>query len=329
MLSKKRTFFQKILLICKGIGMGVANKIPGVSGGIVALAAGFYEELIFSFSKFNKTAFSLLLKREFRAFYQHVNGSFLSLLFLGVIISFFSASLILDQLIQHYPKYVWGMFFGFILASVFLIWMQSKRYTYQEYILTLLGIIAGLLVSFLSPGQENDNLFFVFFCGMISISGMILPGLSGSFLILILGNYTLLLVDSVNALYFTLVDLASLNFNFTDNPNRMELLGVILIFALGSLTGLLVLSKVLRWLLLNHKEKIIATLVGFILGSLSASWPWKRVVKKNNYDLNLDQHELFWPKFDQSENIYVILFIFLGFGIVTLLEIYGKKSTKN
>ena len=266
MLSKKRTFFQKILLICKGIGMGVANKIPGVSGGIVALAAGFYEELIFSFSKFNKTAFSLLLKREFRAFYQHVNGSFLSLLFLGVIISFFSASLILDQLIQHYPKYVWGMFFGFILASVFLIWMQSKRYTYQEYILTLLGIIAGLLVSFLSPGQENDNLFFVFFCGMISISGMILPGLSGSFLILILGNYTLLLVDSVNALYFTLVDLASLNFSFTDNPNRMELLGVILIFALGSLTGLLVLSKVLRWLLLNHKEKIIATLVGFIWG---------------------------------------------------------------
>ncbi len=329
MLSKKRTFFQKILLICKGIGMGVANKIPGVSGGIVALAAGFYEELIFSFSKFNKTAFSLLLKREFRAFYQHVNGSFLSLLFLGVIISFFSASLILDQLIQHYPKYVWGMFFGFILASVFLIWMQSKRYTYQEYILTLLGIIAGLLVSFLSPGQENDNLFFVFFCGMISISGMILPGLSGSFLILILGNYTLLLVDSVNALYFTLVDLASLNFNFTDNPNRMELLGVILIFALGSLTGLLVLSKVLRWLLLNHKEKIIATLVGFILGSLSASWPWKRVVKKNNYDLNPDRHELFWPKFDQSENIYVILFIFLGFGIVTLLEIYGKKSAKN
>jgi len=329
MLSKKRTFFQKILLICKGIGMGVANKIPGVSGGIVALAAGFYEELIFSFSKFNKTAFSLLLKREFRAFYQHVNGSFLSLLFLGVIISFFSASLILDQLIQHYPKYVWGMFFGFILASVFLIWMQSKRYTYQEYILTLLGIIAGLLVSFLSPGQENDNLFFVFFCGMISISGMILPGLSGSFLILILGNYTLLLVDSVNALYFTLVDLASLNFSFTDNPNRMELLGVILIFALGSLTGLLVLSKVLRWLLLNHKEKIIATLVGFILGSLSASWPWKRVVKKNNYDLNPDRHELFWPKFDQSENIYVILFMFLGFGIVTLLEIYGKKSTKN
>ena len=329
MLSKKRTFFQKILLICKGIGMGVANKIPGVSGGIVALAAGFYEELIFSFSKFNKTAFSLLLKREFRAFYQHVNGSFLSLLFLGVIISFFSASLILDQLIQHYPKYVWGMFFGFILASVFLIWMQSKRYTYQEYILTLLGIIAGLLVSFLSPGQENDNLFFVFFCGMISISGMILPGLSGSFLILILGNYTLLLVDSVNALYFTLVDLASLNFSFIDNPNRMELLGVILIFALGSLTGLLVLSKVLRWLLLNHKEKIIATLVGFILGSLSASWPWKRVVKKNNYDLNPDRHELFWPKFDQSENIYVILFIFLGFGIVTLLEIYGKKSTKN
>ena len=329
MLSKKRNFLQKILLICKGIGMGVANKIPGVSGGIVALAAGFYEELIFSFSKFNKTAFSLLLKGELRAFYQQVNGSFLSLLFFGVIISFFSASLILDQLIQHYPRYVWGMFFGFILASVFFIWMQSKPYTYQEYILTFLGTIAGLMVSFLTPGQENDNLFFVFFCGMISISGMILPGLSGSFLILILGNYTLLLVNSVNALYFTLVDLVSLDFSFTDDPNRMELLGVMFVFALGSITGLLVLSKVLKWLLLNHKEKVIATLVGFILGSLSASWPWKRFAKKTYDDLNPDRYELFWPKFDQSENIYVILFIFLGFGIVTLLEIYGKRSTKN
>ncbi|MDG1264108.1 MAG: DUF368 domain-containing protein, partial [Flavobacteriaceae bacterium] len=181
MLSKKRNFSQKLVLICKGIGMGVANKIPGVSGGIVALAAGFYEELIFSFSKFNKTAFSLLAKRQFKAFYQHVNGLFLSLLFCGVIISFFSVSLILDQLIQHYPKYVWGMFFGFILASVFFIWIQSKPYTYKEYILTLLGTIVGLLVSFLTPGQENDNLIFVFFCGIISISGMILPGLSGSF----------------------------------------------------------------------------------------------------------------------------------------------------
>ncbi len=232
-------------------------------------------------------------------------------------------------MIQNYPRYVWGIFFGFVLASVFFIWMQSKRHTFQEYILTLLGTIAGLMVSFLTPGQENDNLFFVFFCGMISISGMILPGLSGSLLILILGNYTLLLVDSVNALYFTLVDLASFDFSFTDDSNRMELLGVMLVFALGSLTGLLVLSKVLRWLLLNHKEKIISTLVGFILGSLNALWPWKRVVKKSNNELNLDRHELFWPKFDQSENIYVILFMFLGYGIVTLLEIYGKRRTEN
>jgi len=326
MLSKKRNLSQKIVLICKGIGMGVANKIPGVSGGIVALAAGFYEELIFSFSKFNKTAFSLLAKRQFKAFFQHVNGLFLSLLFCGVIISFFSVSLILDQLIQHYPKYVWGMFFGFILASVFFIWIQLKPYTYKEYILTFLGTIGGLLVSFLTPGQENDNLIFVFFCGIISISGMILPGLSGSFLILVLGNYTLLLVDSVNALYFTLVDLASFNLSFTHDTKRMELLVVMLVFALGSVTGLLVLSKILRWFLLNHKEKIIATLVGFILGSLNASWPWKSYDKSINSDLNLNRHELFWPKFDQIENIYIILFIFLGFGIVTLLEIYGKRD---
>jgi putative membrane protein len=172
-MQLKKSNSQKIILICKGIAMGIANKIPGISGGIVALAAGFYEELIFSFSKFNKTALSLLLKTEFKAFYNYVNGSFLTLLFSGVILSFFSASLILDRLIQHYPKQVWGFFFGMILASVIHIWIKEKKFSYKEYTLILLGASFGVLVSLVTPGQENDNLLFVFLCGMLSISGMI------------------------------------------------------------------------------------------------------------------------------------------------------------
>lgn len=308
--------------------MGIANKIPGISGGIVALAAGFYEELIFSFSKFNKTALSLLLKTEFKAFYNYVNGSFLTLLFSGVILSFFSASLILDRLIQHYPKQVWGFFFGMILASVIHIWIKEKKFSYKEYTLILLGASFGVLVSLVTPGQENDNLLFVFLCGMLSISGMILPGLSGSFLILVLGNYTLLLIDSVNALYYSLGDIVSFDFSFTDDPARMNLLGVLLVFTLGSVTGLLVLSKVLRWLLKYYPKKITALLIGFILGSLSITWPWKLAGNKTVIESEVTKQELIWPNLNEIQNIYVMLFILLGFGIVTLLEIYEKRNAK-
>jgi putative membrane protein len=327
-MQLKKSNSQKIILICKGIAMGIANKIPGISGGIVALAAGFYEELIFSFSKFNKTALSLLLKTEFKAFYNYVNGSFLTLLFSGVILSFFSASLILDRLIQHYPKQVWGFFFGMILASVIHIWIKEKKFSYKEYTLILLGASFGVLVSLVTPGQENDNLLFVFLCGMLSISGMILPGLSGSFLILVLGNYTLLLIDSVNALYYSLGDIVSFDFSFTDDPARMNLLGVLLVFTLGSVTGLLVLSKVLRWLLEYYPKKITALLIGFILGSLSITWPWKLAGNKTVIESEVTKQELIWPNLNEIQNIYVMLFILLGFGIVTLLEIYGKRNAK-
>ena len=327
-MQLKKSNSQKIILICKGIAMGIANKIPGISGGIVALAAGFYEELIFSFSKFNKTALSLLLKTEFKAFYNYVNGSFLTLLFSGVILSFFSASLILDRLIQHYPKQVWGFFFGMILASAIHIWIKEKKFSYKEYTLILLGASFGVLVSLVTPGQENDNLLFVFLCGMLSISGMILPGLSGSFLILVLGNYTLLLIDSVNALYYSLGDIVSFDFSFTDDPARMNLLGVLLVFTLGSVTGLLVLSKVLRWLLKYYPKKITALLIGFILGSLSITWPWKLAGNKTVIESEVTRQELIWPNLNEIQNIYVMLFILLGFGIVTLLEIYGKRNAK-
>ena len=327
-MQLKKSNSQKIILICKGIAMGIANKIPGISGGIVALAAGFYEELIFSFSKFNKTALSLLLKTEFKAFYNYVNGSFLTLLFSGVILSFFSASLILDRLIQHYPKQVWGFFFGMILASVIHIWIKEKKFSYKEYTLILLGASFGVLVSLVTPGQENDNLLFVFLCGMLSISGMILPGLSGSFLILVLGNYTLLLIDSVNALYYSLGDIVSFDFSFTDDSSRMNLLGVLLVFTLGSVTGLLVLSKVLRWLLEYYPKKITALLIGFILGSLSITWPWKLAGNKTVIEPEVTRQELIWPNLNEIQNIYVMLFILLGFGIVTLLEIYEKRNAK-
>ena len=202
-MQSTRTFKDKIFLILKGLGMGAANKVPGVSGGVVAFVAGFYEEFIYSLQKVNGKAFKLLINGRFKSFFQYINGRFLSLLFLGMVVSYFSVSKILDYLITHYELYVWSVFFGMIVGSIYYISKDFKDWNYKTYISLVIGIVLGLGISFLDPATENDNLLFVFFCGIISVSGMTLPGFSGSFILILLGNYVLLLVDSVNALYDT------------------------------------------------------------------------------------------------------------------------------
>ena len=158
--------------------MGTANKVPGVSGGIVAFVSGFYEEFIYSLQKFNRKGLMLLFTGRFSVFFNYVNGRFLSLLFLGMIISYFSISKALDFLIVQYELYVWSVFFGMIIGSVIYIYKDFKSWNKATIFITFTGICLGLGISFLDPATENDNLLFVFFCGMISITGMTLPGFS-------------------------------------------------------------------------------------------------------------------------------------------------------
>ena len=206
--------------------MGMANKIPGVSGGIIALAAGFWR-MIYSFSRFDTKALQILFKQGFFAFYQHVNGRFLLLLFV-VWAGFLSVSLLLDYLLEVYPRQVLGTFLGMIVASVYFIWHDLPKYTVKEYLSGSLGILFGLTLLWINPGTENDT-DYCLFCGMVNISGMTLPGLSGSLLILILGNYNLLLVDCVNAFSLrskmSLVERLGLH-----DPERRRLLGVHLLY---------------------------------------------------------------------------------------------------
>jgi len=230
--------------------MGAANKVPGVSGGVVAFVAGFYQEFIFSLQRINGKAFKLLLSGRFKSFYQYINGGFLSLLVFGMVFSYFSISKILDFLIEHYELYVWSVFFGMIIGSIYYISKDFKVWNLRMYTALLIGVGIGLGISFLDPAKENDNLWFVFFCGMISVSGMTLPGFSGSFILILLGNYVLLLVDSVNALYDTFYEIFSGDFSFTDNPIRMRMLKVLSVFTLGSATGLVSFSHVLNYVLL-------------------------------------------------------------------------------
>ena len=336
MESKHRSFPDKVWLVLKGLAMGAANKVPGVSGGAVAYVAGFYEEFIYSLQKVNKNAFKLLLNGRFRSFVRYVNGRFLFLLILGMIISYFSVSKLLDIAIDHYPLYVWSAFFGMIIGSIYYIAKDFNDWSQRNIIILALGIITGILISLLEPATQNDNLIFVFFCGIIGVSGMTLPGLSGSFILILLGNYVLLLVDSVNALYDTLSDLVQADFSFINDPHRLRLLQVMAVFTLGSVTGLVTLSNFLGYLLKHFKHATNAAIIGFIAGSLGVVWPWKNPVFERNAlgEINYDRvgdpiltnYDRYWPESFSAENIIATIFILLGIFSVVALGKYGEKT---
>ena len=307
-----------IFLFLKGLAMGAVNKIPGVSGGTVAFITGIYEDLINSIKKINFKSFKILFNRGFKDFYKEINGKFLTVLFSGVIASFFSVSLVLDRLIEDYELYVFGLFFGMIVGSFYVIYYQLERLNIKTTFGILVGLTIGLLISFADNFEVTDSNVIIFISGMIAISGMILPGLSGSYLLLLMGSYTLIMVDSVNALYFTLTDIFSFNFDFVYDPERIYLLKVILFFTIGSVCGLIFLSNILSTLLKRFKSITISIIVGFIAGSLRGVWPWKT-------ESLYGKVSLFFPDFSLGETWLTLFYIIIGILFVVLLERFANK----
>ena len=311
----KTNFF----LFLKGLAMGAVNKIPGVSGGTVAFVTGIYEDLLNSIKKINFHSFKILFNQGFRAFYKEINGRFLTIVFSGVIASFFSVSLILDRLIEKYELYVFGLFFGMIVGSFYVIYYQLEKINAKTLIGITIGIISGLLISFAENFDVGTSDLIIFFSGVIAISGMILPGLSGSYLLLLMGNYTLIMVDSVNALYFTIIESLSFDFTYINDSERLYLLKVLILFTLGSICGLVFLSNVLSSLLKNYKTITISIIVGFIAGSLIGVWPWK------DEDIT-GSLSLFIPDFSISQTWITILNILIGILFVVLLERLANRN---
>ncbi|MDC3388727.1 DUF368 domain-containing protein [Flavobacteriaceae bacterium] len=340
-MNEHRNFIDYLLLVLKGVGMGAANKVPGVSGGIVAFVGGFYEEFIHSLQRLNKNALELLFRGKIYLFIKYINGYFLAAILFGMLISFFTVSKVLDFLIIHYELNVWSTFFGMIIGSIYSISKRFEKWDWKSISYLIIGAIIGLTISFLDPAMENDALWFVFICGVISVSGMTLPGLSGSFILIILGNYVLLLIDSVNALYDTLANIISFDFSFLDNPTRMRMLLVLIVFTIGSVTGMISFSHGMNHLLKKYKIQTIAVITGFIIGSLGVVWPWKetifktdelgRFVLSSSYNKTIQTYKRFIPEFN-LETIVAIGYIIFGISLILLLEWYGiknKKSTKN
>ncbi|WP_394750044.1 DUF368 domain-containing protein [Spongiimicrobium salis] len=334
-MRQARTFSDNIFLVIKGLCMGAANKVPGVSGGIVAFVGGFYEEFINSLQKVNGKALAFLLRGRFKSLYQYTNGQFLVLLILGMLISYFSISKILDYFLEKQELFVWASFFGMVIGSIYYIAKDFKHWNRKTCIAGIIGLLIGISISFLNPATQNDNLFFIFFCGIISVSGMTLPGLSGSFILILLGNYVLLLVDSVNALYDTFAEVFVGDFSFTKNPERMETLTILAVFTSGSAMGLVTLSHLLSYVLKKFNHISTAVIIGFITGSLGVVWPWKQTMYKTAADGSMvtdsngngiiTNYERYFPDVSDMNTWVAVFFIIVGISILLGLDWYGKR----
>ena len=333
----KREFLDYFILYFKGLLMGTANKIPGVSGGMMALVSGFYEELIYSFQKVNVKSLRLLLHGRFRKFLEYINFKFLFAVNFGSISAFFSISLLLDYLMRTeinggagFGTEVWSYFFGLIIGSVYYVARKVDRWTLKPLLGISLGAILGLWISFMEPMAPNDNYWFIFVCGIISVSGMTLPGFSGSFILIILGNYNLLLVDAVNNLFYTLAAIFQGDFkmlgtaSLVEKAERIKMLYIVALFALGGLFGMVTFSKIMGYLLRFWHNTVIATLMGFIIGSLGAAWPWK--TEDLDHHGQLIGYTRFLPtQFDMRFWIQIVCII-IGILTILIIDYYEKRG---
>ncbi|WP_163321831.1 DUF368 domain-containing protein [Draconibacterium mangrovi] len=301
-------------LAIKGMAMGAADVVPGVSGGTIAFITGIYEELINSIKSINLTAIKLLVSFKLAEFWKAINGTFLISVFIGIGISVFSLAKGLEYLLHHYPILVWSFFFGLIVASAIYVARSIKRWKADTIIGGLAGIVIAYLITVISPAEANTSYWFIFLSGAIAICAMILPGISGSFILVLLGMYKFILsaVGDVN-------------------------IAVILTFLVGAAVGIIAFSNVLSWLLKKYHNTTIAVLAGFMVGSLNKVWPWKEVTQTI-----IDRHGELKPIAERNilpgtyEQITgheawllgAILLAIAGFALIFVVEGIGKKLKK-
>ena len=286
--------------------MGAANVIPGVSGGTIALITGIYVEFINTLKNFNLKALKLLFKFKFKELFEYINLPFIMSLGLGVLLSLFTIAKLFEYLFEHHPIYIWSFFFGLILASVYFVGKTVKKWSMVNILWFIFGAVVAAGISFMNQIAENDNLLYVLLCGVVGISGMMLPGLSGSFILIIMGNYRLLMVEAIS------------DFNVV----------LLSVFVVGSVAGMLAFSHVLSWILSKFFNATIAILTGFILGSLSIIWPWKNPVEfieKADGEMVPVRYEHFIPEQMNTETLIAIGLILSGIGCIYLIEKLAKK----
>lgn len=289
----------------KGACMGAADVIPGVSGGTIAFLMGIYQELLNSIKSVNGEAFKLLFKGKIADFWKHINGNFLASLFVGILVSVFSLARLMKYLLEFHPIPLWSFFFGLILASAIYILKGLDKWSIQNIVSLLIGVGIAAFICVASPAQTPDALWFIFLSGAIAICAMILPGISGSFILLLLGKYA-----------FVMTAVTELN------------IPVLAVFAIGCAIGIVCFSHFLSWLLKKFYMLTIALLSGFMLGSLLKVWPWKVPGAVEGFDypalpVQFEQVTGLDPQLGIS-----IAFAVLGLAIVLVIEFVAARGEK-
>lgn len=294
----------------KGMAMGAADVVPGVSGGTIAFITGIYEELIKSISYIGPELILNFKKQGLKNTWIKANGNFLLSLFIGIAISIFSLMRITNHLLETYPILVWSFFFGLVLASVFYVGKQIKTWKAKHIIFLIMGFSVAFGISLLNPSSESTSLVYLFFAGSLAICAMILPGISGAFILVLLGAYKN-------------ISEAVSNFDFK----------VILSVGLGAIFGLLTFSRILKWLFKHYQSVTLATLTGFIAGSLIKIWPWKLTTKTllvKDKVIDVSQTPVLPTNYEGDALLLPSIGLMLiGIGTIFLLEFYGSKPVKN
>jgi len=289
----------------KGIGMGAADVVPGVSGGTIAFIVGIYEELIDSIKSINLTSLKMLCSLKFSRFWKAVNGNFLLAILSGIGLSVFSLAKLITYLLVQEPVLVWSFFFGLVLASIWFVSREVAQWNAKTVIAFAAGAVAAYAITITTPAETSNDLWFIFLCGAIAICAMILPGISGSFILVLLGKY-FFIMDAVKSLRIS----------------------VLLVFAGGSVIGISLFSRALSYALHRFHDITIAILSGFMLGSLNKVWPWKETI-----ETYIDRHGVAKPLIETNilpdrQLWEAIGLAFAGFAIVYLLERLSLKNKK-
>ena len=315
-----------LLITVKGACMGAADVIPGVSGGTIAFIMGIYDEFVGSIARIDTEAVKMLLSGRIRDFWKHINGNFLVSIICGIGLSVIALAGLMQMLLSDYPIQTWAFFFGLIVASSIFILRGISGWKLREMLLVIGGVILGVTVCTLSPTQTPDALWFIFLSGAIAICAMILPGISGSFILLILGKYE----------YIMGVITGLFSGNFASN------FLILCVFLIGAVVGILGFSKFLNWLLARWNKETLIVLAGFIIGSLVKVWPWSNpaaIVTSQFPELAPIAESLHGELPAEIVNQYMasvdmhiggaILFALIGFFLVTGIEIAGKVLSKS
>ncbi|MGB3149633.1 MAG: DUF368 domain-containing protein [Maribacter sp.] len=301
-----RKLIDYTFITIKGIAMGAADVVPGVSGGTIAFISGIYEELITSINNINLSLFKALKTSGFKRFWEQANGNFLIALFTGIFISLFSLAALVSWLLENEPVLLWSFFFGLVTASVFFVGKEITKWSLSAILALAFGAIIAFYITTLPPNENIDSLPFMFLSGALAVCAMILPGISGAFILVLLGSYKTIL-DAVHERDIKIV--------FT--------------VAVGAIFGLLSFARLLKWMFSNYKNMTLALLTGFIIGSLNKIWPWKRIIETKVFGdkkIIIDANTSPFNYEGDSQIIYAIIAALVGFSLIFILEKTASKK---